>query len=132
MTDRIDASRTAVRKFGLLFGALSVLVGAYMLYRGHGTWVWALGAAVFFWVTGLVGYPVLKPVYIGWMKFAYVLGWINTRLFLGLFFYLILTPMGLLLRLLGKDLLDEKIDKNAATYWKKREPVDPSRYERLF
>ena len=37
-------------------------------------------------------HAVLRPIYVGWMKFAFVLGWINTRLILGLFFYLILTP----------------------------------------
>ena len=95
---------------------------------------WAALVSAIFFVTSLVGYPVLKPVYIGWMTFAFALGWVNTRLFLGLFFYLILTPMGLLVRLLGKDLLDERIDRKASSYWKKRDPAppDPSRFERMF
>jgi hypothetical protein len=68
------------------------------------------------------------------MKFAFVLGWINTRILLGIFFYLILTPIGLIMRISGKDLIDQKIDKGAKSYWKKRErvPFDPAQYERLF
>ena len=68
------------------------------------------------------------------MKFAHVLGWINTRLLLGLFFYLVMTPVALVLRLAGKDLLQQRLDRSAKSYWVKREPAptDPERYERLF
>ncbi len=99
----------------------------------------------FFWylfpamggVLGLGGYgayPLIRPVYLGWMKFAFVLGWINTRILLGLFFYLVVTPIGLGMRLFGKDLLDEKIERSQASYWQKRVKTefDPARSERLF
>jgi carbamoyltransferase len=58
----------------------------------------------------------------------------NTRLLLGAFFYLILTPIGLVMRLAGKDYLEKQIDRSATTYWIKREPVpmDQKRYENLF
>ena len=134
MIERIDTSPASLRKFGILFGALGALATAYFLYRGSDVWVWSAGAALFFLFTGLALQRVLKPVYIVWMAFAFLLGWLNTRLLLGLFFYLIITPIGLVLRLTGKDLLDKKIDREAETYWKKREKkeFEPSRYERLF
>lgn len=134
MTRRIDASRVNVRKFGVLFGTLGVFLGAYLMYRGSGHWVWAAGAALFFFATALVGYPVLKPVYIAWMAFAFVLGWVNTRILLGLFYYLVLTPIGLILRLSGKDLIDQRIDREAKSYWKPRvrSEFDKARYERMF
>jgi hypothetical protein len=130
----IQASPSDIRKFGYLFAVVGVLIAAYMLYRGHGGWPWALVGSGLFLTTGLFLKPVLKPVYIVWMKFAHVLGWINTRLLLGVFFYLVMTPLGLFLRLLGKDLLDQKIDRSARSYWVKRERVklDPARYEQLF
>jgi hypothetical protein len=76
----------------------------------------------------------MKPVYTAWMLFAFVLGWINTRVLLGAFFYLVMTPLGLILRWTGKDLLDERIDRSAASYWIKRErkPFDRKRLERMF
>ena len=133
MIEHIDTSPQRVKKFGLLFGVIALLLTGYLLYKGSGSWVWTAAAAVFFFVTGLVVRPVLKPLYIGWMAFAFVLGWVNTRLLLGIFFYLVITPVGIVLRITGKDLLDKKIDRNAGTYWKMRErkPFEPSRYERL-
>ena len=130
----IAAGREEVRRFGLLFAGLCALVATYLLFRGRAAWPWFAGGGIFFLATGLLGYPVLRPLYIGWMKFALVLGWVNTRILLGLFFYLILSPIAVILKLLGKDLLDEKIDPHASTYWEKRSQgaVDRNRYERLF
>lgn len=77
---------------------------------------------------------VLKPVYIFWMKLAFVLSWINTRLILIIMFYLVFTPIGLIIKLLKVDLLDKKIDKKKDSYWLKKEKVvfNPLNYERQF
>lgn len=132
--DKISTTPKDIRKFGLLFSGICVLVGGYLWYRENTAWQWLAGAAGFFLVTGLFFHPVLRPIYVVWMKFAFVLAWVNTRILLGVFFFLILTPLGLVMRLFGKDFLDEKIDKQATTYWKRREPapLDPKRYENLF
>ncbi|MBI4536071.1 MAG: hypothetical protein HY708_07315 [Ignavibacteriae bacterium] len=134
MTDKINASRKEVRKFGIMFAVICAIIGGYLLYKGADAWRWLAVGSAFFLGTGLVGYPLLKPIYIGWMKFAFVLGWVNTRILLGLFFYLVLTSVGLVLRLLGKDLLNLKFDRSSTTYWVKKERAafDPKRYERLF
>ena len=134
MIDKIDASAKNVRKFGLLFGAICLVASAYLLYRGRGAWPYMSGAGLLFLAGALFGIPVLRPIYRGWMAFAFVLGWINARVLLGLFFYLVLTPLGLLLRISGKDLLDEKIDRSARSYWIRREPrpSEKERLERLF
>ena len=134
MTERIQGTRQEVRKFGLLFAAVFTLLGLYMLWRGNADWYWAPILGGGFLLAGFVAYPVLRPVYLGWMKFAFVLGWINTRLLLGLFFFLVMTPIGVGMRLFGKDLLDETIEKERESYWTKREKgeVDRERYERLF
>ena len=131
---RITASKREVKNFGFLFAGICFLATVYLFYIGSDRWTWPLTGMVFFLVTGLFGYPVLRPLYLAWMKFAYILGWLNTRLLLGMFFYLIITPIGLLLRILGKDLLDQKIDRSKKSYWKLREvkPFDPKHYERLF
>ncbi len=132
--ETIESGPREVRKFGLLFALICTLVAAYSWYKSGTVWPYFAGGAVFFLLTGLFVHPVLRPIYIGWMKFAFVLAWINTRILLGIFFYGIITPIGLLMRLFGKDLLDERIDRNATSYWRRRdpEPTDRSRYERLF
>ena len=133
-TERINASPREVRKFGIMFAAVCLIAGAYAIFRGSPHWPWFAGGVAFFSLTGLFGNAILRPLYIGWMKFAFVLGWINTRILLGLFYYGVVTPIGVLLRLFGKDLLDQKIDRSAATYWIRREKgtSDPKRCERLF
>lgn len=134
LIEQVNASRKNVRNFGFLFGGITFVVAAYMMYRGNPNWIWASSAGLVFAAGGAALYPLMKPVYTAWMLFAYVLGWINTRVILGLFFYLVMTPLGLLLRLTGKDLLDEKIDRTVGTYWIRRErkPFDRTRLERLF
>jgi hypothetical protein len=130
----INASKKEVKKFGITFGILCIAVAAYSLYHKGTAWQWLSIGSAFFFLTGLFGYSVLRPIYIWWMKFAFALGWINTRILLGLFFYLIVTPVAMVMRLLGKDIIDKKFDRTATSYWKKREKLafDPARYERLF
>jgi hypothetical protein len=134
LIERVNSSRKNVRNFGFLFGGIFLALSAYLAWKGSPAWIWTLAAALFFAGGGAGLYRVMKPVYTAWMFFAFALGWINTRLLLGAFFYLVMTPLGLLLRLTGKDLLDEKIDRSAPSYWIKRErkPFDPKRLERLF
>jgi hypothetical protein len=130
----IDASRPQVRKFGLLFAALCAAGVAASLFKQSLHWPWFAAGAVFFLTTGLFAYPVLRPIYVGWMTFAQVLAWINTRIILGAFFYVALTAVGLLLRLVGKDFLDERMDRNASTYWITHSPgpFQKTKYEHLF
>jgi hypothetical protein len=68
------------------------------------------------------------------MAFAFALGWINTRIILGIFFYGILFPVGLVLKILRRDPLARKVDRRAASYWIRHEPVplDRQKYERPF
>jgi ABC-type uncharacterized transport system permease subunit len=68
------------------------------------------------------------------MRFAAVLAWINTRLILIVMFYLIFTPMGLVMRLFGADPLGLKVEKDKGSYWKKmgQKPFNPQDYERQF
>ena len=134
MIEKIDSSRPKVRNFGFLFGALCLALSAYYYFKGGPAWPWLLALAAAFVLAGLFASPVLRPLYVAWMLFAFVLGWINTRILLGVFFYVVMTPVGVVLRLTGKDLLDRRLDRSAKSYWIRRggEPFDRSRYERLF
>ena len=134
ISEKINASDREVRKFGLMFAGICLAVAAYSYYKQGTVWPWFLGGTGAFALGGLIAKPVLRPIYIVWMKFAAGLAWVNTRLILGIFFYLVLTPVGLIMRVLGKDPLTRKIDRSTPSYWKERlpVPVDPQRYERLF
>jgi len=147
LIEKIDSSRAAVQKTGkaflIGFGIIAVVLfwsnsGWFHFDIARGAqsqgWRWFLGAGVVLFVSSRIAYPVMKPIHIGWMTLAFALGWFNTRLLLGIFFYLILTPLGLVMRLFGVDLLDQKIDKQAKTYWKKRDlsKFDPKHATRTF
>lgn len=125
---------TEVRKFGLLFSGVCALAAGYSFWKGSDLAGWFTGGAAFFMLTGLFFEPVLRPIHAAWMAFARALAWANTRLLLGVFFYLVLTPLGLVMRLFGKDFLDERIDRSSRSYWipRKPEPLDKARCERLF
>jgi multisubunit Na+/H+ antiporter MnhG subunit len=75
-----------------------------------------------------------KFLFKGWMKFAHALGWVNTRILLVLFFFLIITPVSLFMRMIGKDLLSRRIEPELETYWNDREDhsFDRSSYSRQF
>ncbi|MGV6807864.1 MAG: SxtJ family membrane protein [bacterium] len=106
------------RKFGLTTGAIvAVLFGTlipWLFDLGFPAWPWIFAAVL--GGTALVSPNLLQPVYIGWMKFGLVMNWINTRLILGLLFFAVLFPTGLMLRVLGKDPMRRKLEKSAASY----------------
>src|SRR3954469_5604458 len=95
-----DSTSRELRKFGLTVGAAFAVLGAVSRWRGHELppkILWSL--AVLLFVPGLVAPAVLGPVHRAWMAFAAALAYVNTRIILGVLFYMILTPVGLVLRL---------------------------------
>lgn len=137
---KLKTDRKELRKFGVTIAIALGLLGGLLLYKESSKYVEFWGVGLLFLILGFLLPELLKPFYKVWMIFAITLGWFNTRLLLGIIFFLMFTPMGLIMRLLGKDLLDQKFIQTRTnlepvpTYWKKREkaPLDKTRYERLF
>ena len=123
-----------LRKFGLVVGAVFVALGLLFLWRHPGRSPYFLipGGALI--LLGLVLPRALKWIYIGWMSAAFVLGFVMAHVILTLLFFLMITPIGLIARLFGKDFLSLKLDPKAATYWIRRErkPRSAKEYERQF
>jgi hypothetical protein len=96
--------KKGLREFGLITGALLVgLFGVLFPWLFHlrfPIWPWIIASIL--WGLALLVPMGLKSIYYGWMFIALIIGWINTRILLALVFYLIITPMGLIMRLLGK------------------------------
>jgi len=103
------ADRGDLRKFGLLLAAVGAVVAGVAWYR-HAlpTAFWAMGIAGCFLVPALVWPPALRPLHAVWMLVARALGFVNSHLLLALVFYLLFTPMGLVMRLLGRDPLERR------------------------
>ena len=118
MTDKVSATTKELREFGLLFGVILVLLFGLLLpwifAKPFPLWPWWVLAVT---ATLAVLYPSgLKPFYKLWMLFGGIMGWINTRLILGIVFYLIFVPFGLVMKLFGKDPLSRKLDSKMTTY----------------
>ena len=123
-----------LRKFGLSVGGAFVVLGALSRWRGHQLppiVLWTLGGALL--VPGVLLPALLAPVERAWLKFAEVLGTVNTRVILSALFYAVLTPIGLVLRAV-RDPLDRTLDDRTASNWKRRtaEPATRERYEQQF
>lgn len=107
-----------LRKFGFLVGSIFiVLFGVILPYlksRGFVMWPYVVGGS---FIIPAIIYPLmLKPVHRIWMQAGHILGFINTRLIAVIMFVVIFTPVGLFMRLIGRDILDRKIKKEAKSY----------------
>ena len=129
----LDLTKKTLRRFGLLFAALFCLLAATWAWKGRPLWPWPALAALGCFTAALAAPAVLRRPYRAWMLLAAVLGWFMTRLILTAAYAAVLTPTGLLMKALGKDLLDERISKQTSSYWKKHEEADgPGRYKKQF
>lgn len=116
-----------LRKFGAVMTVALGLLGALFLWRKGLTPVTygLLGAAAFFLVFGLILPQVLGPIEWAWMKIAAAMGWVMTRVILTLTWFLAITPIGLLMRLTGRDSLGLKPNPQATTHWSPTEKDGP-------
>ena len=105
-----------LRSFGFLVGGVFALLGLWPLLFGKDIRLWAvIPAGSLLFLAALVP-ASLGPVYRVWMKIGHVLGWINTRIILGLTFYGMFVPMGFIMRLAGKDPMRRRYNPEADTY----------------
>ena len=131
---KIKSGRSEIRQFSFLIGAILLFISAAFFWTGkEGTDVF-FGLGVLIIIAGIVSPIVLKPIYLVWMLIAFGLGWIMTRVILCLLFYLVLTPIGLISRLLGKKFLELKFDVSKESYWHYQKNIKTTKktYERQF
>ena len=112
-----------LRSFGLLVGGIFALIGAWpLLVHQREAHLWAVCVATPLILLALLFPRFLAPVHKVWMRIGHVLGWINTRIILGFAFYLVFLPMGLVMRLLGKDPMNRQFLEEAESYRVARTP----------
>lgn len=122
-----EATAKQLRQFGLLVGSILIIIGSYwMFYRDifetARMVVLVIGGILF--ISGLAIPTVLKPIYKVWMALAHVLAWVNTRIIISLIFFLVITPIGFLLRIFKGDFLGEKFHSEDETYWSDTERAE--------
>ena len=112
-----------LRQFGLLVGGIFTIIGLWpFVIRNEPLRLWAIGPGGLLIVLGAIMPQVLAPIHKGWMKVGHILGWINTRILLGIVFYGLVTPIGMVFRLMGKDSMRQVFAKDSPTYRVLRTP----------
>ena len=124
-----------LRKFGLTTGA--IIVGLFAFFFPWifdmvvmPMWPWIFAGLL--WLPALFIPSALNPVYTVWMKIGHAIGWVNTRIILGILFYVLVLPMGLIMRLFGKDPMARKVDNSISSYRVKSVSTPKDRLEKPF
>ena len=108
------------RSFGLLFFIVFIVVGLWPITKGETANIYLIIISLFFLIFGLINSKILSPFNKAWVKFGEILGLIIAPIIMALVYFIILTPISLILRMFGKDLLGLKFMKKKDTYWIKR------------
>ncbi len=113
-------SQSSNRSFGLLFFIVFLILGLWPIKNGDNINIYFTTVSVFFLILGLINSKLLSPLNKSWIKLGEILGIIIAPVVMALVYFIILTPISLIVRLFGKDLLGLKFLKNQETYWIKR------------
>ena len=104
------------RSFGIVFFIVFLLIALYPLLKGNDLRIWSLVISFIFLILGLINSKILTPLNRLWFKFGLLLGKFISPLIMGIIFFVVVTPIGIIMRLLKKDLLNLKYNKKE-TYW---------------
>tara|TARA_B100000427_G_C15344227_1_gene522568 strand:+ start:95 stop:481 length:387 start_codon:yes stop_codon:yes gene_type:complete len=104
------------RSFGLVFFAFFLIIGLWPIFEYEQVRIWSIIAALIFLILGILDSKYLTPLNRFWMKFGLFLGKIISPIVMGIVFFLVVTPIGILMKIFGKDLLNTKYKKNES-YW---------------
>ena len=120
----VSTEQSSEKSFGVVFSIVFLIVALYPLINSEGLRIWALVASIIFFLLAFIAPKVLVFPNKLWFKFGLLIGSIVAPIVMAFVYFVTVLPTGLIMRLLGKDLLKQKLDKNAKSYWIKRsEPM---------
>ena len=114
-----DVKISSNRSFGVVFFIVFLIIALYPMIKDGDIRLWSLILSLIFLILGLINSIILTPLNRLWFKFGIFLGKIVSPIILGIIFFLVVTPTGILLRLFGKDVINLKYNKNNS-YWIKK------------
>ena len=107
------------KSFGILFFIVFLLIAIWPVLESGSIRLWSILISLIFFILGIINSKILTPLKKGWIKLGEILGKFIAPIVMGFIYFIIITPIGILMRLLGKDLLNIKYNKNKS-YWIKR------------
>ncbi|MBX3008104.1 MAG: hypothetical protein KF816_08770 [Melioribacteraceae bacterium] len=127
----LDISKKSLRKFGIVIGIIVVLITVLFFWNSASWKIMLLSLGGMLLLNGIFIPNNLKNLYKIWMGLAFALGWIVSRIILTILFVFILTPLGLLAKLFGKEFLDINFSKKNSSYWIPKKEVTAD-YEKMY
>lgn len=121
LKSNIAIPRSSDKGFGIVFAAVFLLLGLYPLSKGNDPRIWAICCSALFLLSALFFPKALSVPNRLWGRLGELLGAVVAPVMMALIFFVVMTPIGLFIRLTGKDLLKSKLDKGAKTYWNERD-----------
>ncbi|MDA7437904.1 SxtJ family membrane protein [Candidatus Pseudothioglobus singularis] len=116
-----DITQGTEKSFGIIFSIVFLIVALYPLLTSAGLRIWALVVSIIFLLLAFLAPKILVLPNKLWFKFGLLIGSIVAPIVMAFVYFVTVLPTGLIMRLLGKDLLKQKLDKNAKSYWVKRD-----------
>ena len=120
MSSNFKIKISSNRSFGLVFFVVFLIVALWPLKHEEDIRLWSLGLSIIFFILGILNSKLLTPLNKLWFKFGIFLGSIVSPIIMGVVYFIVVTPTGVFMRLLGKDLLKTSKEKHTSTYWMKR------------
>ncbi len=130
-----NPTRQTLRTFAIGLVVLACAYAGWHAWQGHLTSqrAWLCGVTGTLGVIGVIAPPLLRWTYVAWMVVVFPIGWCVFQVMLATLFFGVITPLGLIMKLLGRDPLRLRADPNATTYWTERPPADdPRRHFRQY
>ena len=120
----VSTERSSEKSFGVVFSIVFLIVALYPLINSESLRIWALVVSIIFFLLAFLAPKILVLPNKLWFKFGLLIGSIVAPIVMAFVYFVTVLPTGLIMRLLGKDLLKQKLDKNAKSYWiERKEPM---------
>ena len=117
----VKTDKKSIRNFGLVFFVVLTILGVWLSFKQNPSAHYLVLTGLLFLFFGIFLPKLLIPFYRLWMLLGIIMGWVVSRIVLIFLFYLVFTPINLILKIMGKDILDKKIEKEKNSYWRKFE-----------
>ena len=111
------------KSFGLVFFVIFIIIALWPLLNDGNIRIWSIIVSIIFLTLGLLNSKILTPFNKLWMRFGVLLGSIVSPIVMGVIYFGVITPIGLIMKIFGKDVLNLKLDKNKTTYWLKKNKI---------
>jgi len=124
---KIKSTKKELREFALVIGIFLLVVGFIALWRHKGFYYYYIITGVVFIAAGYTVPNMLLPLQKAWMGLAVVIGFFMSRVVLFVLYYLVISPIGIIARVAGKDMLDQKIESERSSYWLKKDKKETAK-----